>query len=59
MDEAIDRANLYAEAGADIVRVAVPREKDVDALRTIVAQAPIPIMNIAPSPVIQPAAGSA
>src|SRR3979411_2180607 len=33
-----------AEAGADIVPVAVPREKDVDAPRTIVAQAPIPII---------------
>src|SRR5919107_5242247 len=33
-----------AEAGADIVRVAVPREKDVDALRTIVADSPIPVI---------------
>jgi (E)-4-hydroxy-3-methylbut-2-enyl-diphosphate synthase len=33
-----------AEAGADIVRVAVPREQDVDALRTIVAEAPIPVI---------------
>ncbi|MBA2261958.1 MAG: flavodoxin-dependent (E)-4-hydroxy-3-methylbut-2-enyl-diphosphate synthase [Solirubrobacterales bacterium] len=33
-----------AEAGADIVRVAVPREKDVDALRTIVRESPIPII---------------
>src|SRR4029078_5102426 len=31
-----------AEAGADIVRVAVPREQDVAPLRTIVAEAPIP-----------------
>src|ERR1035441_8226435 len=33
-----------AEAGADIVRVAVPREKDVDALETIVRESPIPII---------------
>ncbi len=37
----IDRV---AEAGADIVRVAVPREKDAEALRTIVARSPIPII---------------
>src|SRR5438309_2752769 len=33
-----------AEAGADIVRVAVPREQDVEALKTIVAQSPIPVI---------------
>src|SRR5689334_8154973 len=33
-----------AEAGADIVRVAAPREKDVEALRTIVRGAPIPVI---------------
>src|ERR671921_398961 len=33
-----------AEAGADLVRVAVPRDQDVEALRTIVAQAPIPVI---------------
>jgi (E)-4-hydroxy-3-methylbut-2-enyl-diphosphate synthase len=33
-----------AEAGADIVRVAVPREQDVEALRTIVAESPIPVI---------------
>ncbi len=33
-----------AEAGADIVRVAVPREKDVEALKTIVREAPIPVI---------------
>jgi (E)-4-hydroxy-3-methylbut-2-enyl-diphosphate synthase len=36
--------NRVAEAGADIVRVAVPREKDAEALKTIVAQSPIPII---------------
>jgi (E)-4-hydroxy-3-methylbut-2-enyl-diphosphate synthase len=33
-----------AEAGADIVRVAVPRNKDVEALKTIVRDSPIPII---------------
>src|SRR6204780_4133408 len=33
-----------AEAGADLVRVAVPREKDVEALRTIVRDSPIPVI---------------
>jgi (E)-4-hydroxy-3-methylbut-2-enyl-diphosphate synthase len=33
-----------AEAGADIVRVAVPRDKDVEALRTIVRESPIPVI---------------
>src|SRR4030088_3470631 len=33
-----------AEAGADIVRVAVPREKDIDALKTIVVDSPIPVI---------------
>ncbi|MFZ0088712.1 MAG: flavodoxin-dependent (E)-4-hydroxy-3-methylbut-2-enyl-diphosphate synthase [Solirubrobacteraceae bacterium] len=33
-----------AEAGADIVRVAVPREQDADALRTIVRESPIPVI---------------
>src|SRR5947208_2826565 len=33
-----------AEAGADIVRVAIPREQDAEALKTIVAESPIPII---------------
>jgi (E)-4-hydroxy-3-methylbut-2-enyl-diphosphate synthase len=40
----LDQIRRVAEAGADIVRVAVPREQDVDALRTIVAEAPIPVI---------------
>src|SRR5579884_3134372 len=40
----MDQIRRVAEAGADIVRVAVPREKDVDALRTIVAESPIPVI---------------
>src|SRR5580693_9351992 len=33
-----------ADAGADIVRVAVPREQDAEALKTIVAESPIPVI---------------
>jgi (E)-4-hydroxy-3-methylbut-2-enyl-diphosphate synthase len=33
-----------AEAGADLVRCAIPREKDVDALRRIVTESPVPII---------------
>src|SRR6202789_247262 len=40
----MDQIHRVAEAGADIVRVAGPRDKDVEALKTIVAQSPIPII---------------
>src|SRR4051794_40695725 len=40
----MEQIRTVAEAGADIVRVAVPREKDVDALKTIVEESPIPII---------------
>src|SRR5438067_13502983 len=33
-----------AEAGGDLVRCAVPREKDVDALQRIVVESPIPVI---------------
>ena len=33
-----------ADAGADIVRVAVPRERDAEALRSIVRDSPIPVI---------------
>src|ERR1700680_4398257 len=40
----MDQIRTVADAGADIVRVAVPREQDADALKTIVAQSPIPVI---------------
>jgi (E)-4-hydroxy-3-methylbut-2-enyl-diphosphate synthase len=40
----MDQIRRVADAGADIVRVAVPRDKDVEALRTIVADSPIPVI---------------
>ena len=40
----MDQIRRVADAGADLVRVAVPREKDVDALSTIVRESPIPVI---------------
>src|SRR3954470_20915445 len=44
LEATMDQIRRVAEAGADIVRVAVPREQDVAALRTIVADSPIPLI---------------
>jgi (E)-4-hydroxy-3-methylbut-2-enyl-diphosphate synthase len=44
LPETMAQIHRVAEAGADIVRVAVPRAEDVEALKTIVAQSPIPII---------------
>jgi (E)-4-hydroxy-3-methylbut-2-enyl-diphosphate synthase len=40
----MDQIRRVAEAGADIVRVAVPRDPDVEALKTIVVESPIPVI---------------
>ncbi len=40
----MDQIGRVAEAGADLVRVAVPREKDVEALSRIVRESPIPVI---------------
>ena len=40
----MDQIRRVAEAGADLVRVAVPRDKDIEALKTIVRESPIPII---------------
>ncbi|HEY2180037.1 MAG TPA: flavodoxin-dependent (E)-4-hydroxy-3-methylbut-2-enyl-diphosphate synthase [Solirubrobacteraceae bacterium] len=40
----MEQIRTVADAGADIVRVAVPREQDAEALKTIVAESPIPII---------------
>ena len=40
----MDQIVKVAAAGADVVRVAVPREQDAEALRTIVARSPIPVI---------------
>src|SRR6201996_7654388 len=40
----MDQIRRVADAGADIVRVAVPRDRDVEALKTIVRDSPIPVI---------------
>src|SRR4051794_16750274 len=40
----MDQIRRVADAGADIVRVAVPREQDAEALKTIVTESPIPVI---------------
>src|SRR5215207_2608412 len=40
----MDQIRKVADAGADIVRVAVPRDRDIEALKTIVVQSPIPVI---------------
>src|SRR5271168_150511 len=40
----MEQIRKVANAGADIVRVAVPRERDVQALATIVRESPIPVI---------------
>jgi (E)-4-hydroxy-3-methylbut-2-enyl-diphosphate synthase len=44
LDATMEQIRTVAEAGADLVRVAVPRDKDVEALKTIVRQSPIPVI---------------
>ena len=40
----MEQIEKVADAGADVVRVAVPRDKDVEALKTIVKRSPIPVI---------------
>ena len=40
----MEQIERVAEAGSDLVRVAVPREADVEALKTIVVESPIPVI---------------
>ena len=42
--ETLAQIERCAEAGADLIRVAVPREEDAVALKTIVEKAPVPII---------------
>src|SRR5215213_9656549 len=43
-DATMRQIRAAADAGADLIRCAVPREKDVDALRRIVKESPIPVI---------------
>src|SRR4051794_22932459 len=43
-DSTMRQIRAIAEAGADLVRCAVPRDKDIEALRRIVVESPIPVI---------------
>src|SRR5437764_2914799 len=43
-DATMRQIRAIADAGADLVRCAVPREEDAEALRRIVAESPIPVI---------------
>src|SRR5688500_8518761 len=40
----MEQIRKVADAGADLVRVAVPRDDDVEALKTVVRESPIPVI---------------
>jgi (E)-4-hydroxy-3-methylbut-2-enyl-diphosphate synthase len=44
VEATMEQIRAVAAAGSDLVRVAVPRDKDAEALKTIVASAPIPVI---------------
>jgi (E)-4-hydroxy-3-methylbut-2-enyl-diphosphate synthase len=44
LDATMEQIREVAEAGADLVRVAVPRDEDAEALKTVVRQSPIPVI---------------
>jgi (E)-4-hydroxy-3-methylbut-2-enyl-diphosphate synthase len=43
-DETMRQIRVIADAGGDLVRVAVPRDSDVEALSRIVVESPIPVI---------------
>jgi (E)-4-hydroxy-3-methylbut-2-enyl-diphosphate synthase len=44
LEPTMEQIHKVAEAGADLVRVAVPRDDDVEALKTVVKESPIPVI---------------
>jgi (E)-4-hydroxy-3-methylbut-2-enyl-diphosphate synthase len=44
LEATMRQIRAIADAGGDVVRCAVPRDKDVEALRTIVRESPIPVI---------------
>src|ERR671914_892744 len=44
LEVTMEQIGKVAEAGADLVRVTVPRDDDVEALRTLVVESPIPVI---------------
>src|SRR5919106_3166027 len=43
-DATMRQIRAIADAGADLVRVAVPRDQDVEALKRVVVESPIPVI---------------
>src|SRR3990170_7150860 len=43
-DATLEQIRKIADAGADLVRVAVPRDDDVEALKRLVVESPIPVI---------------
>jgi (E)-4-hydroxy-3-methylbut-2-enyl-diphosphate synthase len=44
VEATLEQIRKAADAGADLIRCAVPRDKDVEALKTIVRESPIPVI---------------
>ncbi len=44
LEATMEQISKVAEAGSDLVRVAVPRDKDIEALKVIVKDSPIPVI---------------
>src|SRR3954462_6471465 len=44
VEATLRQIRAVADAGGDLIRCAVPRDKDVEALRTIVRESPIPVI---------------
>src|ERR687892_2481561 len=44
LEPTMEQIRKVADAGADLVRVAVPRDQDAEALKTIVKESPIPVI---------------
>ncbi len=44
LEATMEQIRKVADAGADLVRCAVPREQDAEALKTIVKESPIPVI---------------
>jgi (E)-4-hydroxy-3-methylbut-2-enyl-diphosphate synthase len=44
VEATLRQIRAVADAGGDLIRCAVPRDKDVEALRTIVKESPIPVI---------------
>src|ERR671919_690503 len=44
LEPTMEQIHRVAEAGADLVRVAVPRDDDAEALKTVVQDSPIPVI---------------